>query len=443
MIGINNEFYGIKIIAQPANGPVAIKLCRSFAKLLNKKNKEIEMKGTVSNSWLHLCWRLTACVIMTGLLYACGNQENSPSLSNSSSLFKPYLMITTGSMPQAVAIGDVNGDGRNDVVMTTFSFFSPANDYKLIVFTQNSTGALNPPVIYATSGVDGQYPSSVAIGDISNDGKSEVVVGNFGLNIQVFSQDGSGGLFVSATYPTVNSERIKLADLNNDGRLDVVGVGYNTDSVDVFYQKTDGTLNSPTTYAVTHWGVEDLKVGDVNNDGLMDIILTNGRSNPPQVAILTQVLGGSFNAPVYYNFGDVFPGGVAVGDVTGDGKQDVIVTYGGNLGHLGVFAQNSVGALNPATTYSTYDIPESVEIADVNSDVKSDVVVLHGGFDAMGIYLQKTDGTLSTEELYTLPRASHYNPHGLAVGDINGDGLPDVVIASYDNTSGLVVLYHK
>ncbi len=118
-------------------------------------------------------------------------------------------MIPTGSMPEAVAIGDINGDGRNDVVMTTYSYFSPSTDYKLIVFTQNSSGELNPPVIYTTSGAGGNYPSSVAIGDINNDGKNEVVIGNDGLNIEVFSQDGSGGLISSAVYPTVNSHRIK------------------------------------------------------------------------------------------------------------------------------------------------------------------------------------------------------------------------------------------
>lgn len=391
--------------------------------------------------WLR-CWRVVVCAITISTISACSSQNNDPPPSNTtSSLFKPYLMIPTGSMPQAVAIGDVNGDGKNDVVMTTFSYFSPSTDYKLIVFIQNSSGGLNPPIIYATSGVDGQYPSSVAIGDINNDGKNEVVVGINGLNIEIFSEDGSGGLLSTATYPTINSERVKIADLNNDGRLDIVGVG--TGGVDVFYQKADGSLNVATNHAVAWGGVKDLKVGDINSDGLLDIILMGWPGSSPQIAVMFQMPGGSFSTPVYNDFGDVFPGGVAVGDVTGDGKHDVVVSYGGNLGHLGVFAQNSGGALNPAAPYSSYDIPESIEVADISSDGKPDVIVLHGGFDTMGVYRQKADGTLSTEEFYPLPRASHYSPHGLAVGDINGDGLPDVVIASYDNTSGLVVLYHK
>ena len=82
-----------------------------------------------------------------------------------------------------------------------------------------------------------------------------------------------------------------------------------------------------------------------------------------------------------------------------------------------------------------------MEIADVTGDGRKDVIVLHGGWDAMGVYEQLPDGTLRKEELYGIPYASHYNPHGLAVGDINGDGQNDVVIADYNY--GLVVLYHN
>lgn len=403
------------------------------------------MKSTAfPKKWLRY-WHIVTLILTICLMSACsGNNNDPPPSTSASSLFKPYLMLPTGSMPEAVAIGDVNGDGRNDVVMTTYSFFSPTTDYKLLVFVQNSSGELNPHVIYPTSGAGGNYPSAVAIGDINNDGKNEVLISNDGLNIEVFSLDGAGGLISGAVYPTFNSHRVKIADLNNDGRLDVVGVGYNSGGVDVFYQNADGTLNAPTTSAVATSGIEDLKIGDVNNDGLMDIVLMDAHTVPPRIVVATQTVGGSLNSPVYYNFGDVvFPGGIAIGDVTGDGKNDVVSTYGGNFGQLSVFTQNGLGTLNTATTYTSYDIPEPAAIADLTADGKPDVIVLHGGFDTMGVYRQKTDGTLSPEEFYPLPRASHYNPHGVAVGDINGDSLPDVVIASYDNTSGLVVLYHK
>ena len=107
----------------------------------------------------------------------------------------------------------------------------------------------------------------------------------------------------SAVYPTINSHKIKIADLNHDGRLDVVGIGWGTDTADVLLQNAGGTLNPSITYTVTHGGYDDLEVGDVNNDGLTDIIVMSGQSLLPNVGLLTQKTDGTFNPPVYYSVG--------------------------------------------------------------------------------------------------------------------------------------------
>ena len=91
-------------------------------------------------------------------------------------------------------------------------------------------------------------------------------------------------------------------------------------------------------------------------------------------------------------------------------------------------------------SHNALDIPGPVVIDDVTSDGRKDVIVLHGGWESAGIYQQLTDGTLQDEDLYTVPGTSYYNPHGVAVGDINSDGLKDIVIADYQ---GLVILYGR
>jgi hypothetical protein len=360
--------------------------------------------------------------------------------SHAGGLFQPYVSTPTGSWPEAVAIGDVNGDGLNDVVMTTSYYFDPAHDYKLFVFLQNPDGTLVAPAIHATRGT----PKSVAIADMDGDGFADVIVGNSGLGIEVFKQGASGTLDSSTFYSTSYSDKIRAADLNNDGLMDVVGIDWGSNFAGVMLGNTSGTLSTAVTYTAPHGGYDDLEVGDINGDGLSDIVVMSGQSySNPNLSVLTQLAGGDFSPVASYNVGsNILTSGVGVGDVDGDGKSDVVVSYGGNRPNasIGLYLQNGSGTLtSPPTSLTSYDIPESVDVADVNLDGKQDVIVLHGGWVAAGVYLQQADGSLAPEDLYSLPYASHYNKHGLAIGDINNDGRPDIAIADYNN--GLVILY--
>jgi hypothetical protein len=343
-----------------------------------------------------------------------------------------------------VAIGDVNGDGRNDVVMTTSYYTNPQNSSDIFVFLQDSSGELSSPIKYPTNSPYANRPTSIDIGDLNHDGRADVVVGNCGSNIGVFIQNASGNLLAGRYYPTVNSCSIKLADLNNDGLLDVVGIGSETYSVDVFLQNANGTLNPPTSYRV-NYPCSEIEVGDVNHDGLTDIIVLRGPSySSPNIGVLLQRADGSFDPAIYYDLGgyELAPG-VAIGDVNGDNLEDVVVTYGEKwpFSTVGVLLQNTDGTLNSIISYESYNSPESVVIADMNHDGKKDVVVAHGKWEALGVYRQGTNGSLLPEELYPLPYMPHHNPQGLAVGDINGDGFNDVVLVDYNH--GLTVLYNR
>lgn len=357
-----------------------------------------------------------------------------------SGFFKPYTTIWAGnSDAQAVAIGDVNGDNKNDVILVNRQYNDPVYDNKLLVYSQTDTGGLSPAAIYATTGTFADPPYSVAIGDINNDGKDEVVLSNEGKNIEVFVQDGLGGLVSQAVYTTDQAGIIGIADLNNDGRLDVASVGYQN-SLAVFLQNTGGTLDAPVFYAVSAGaGWNDLKLGDVNNDGLTDIVAMSGQGFGPNVSVLIQKSDSTLEQAVYYDLGgNELAGAVAVGDLNNDGLNDIALAYGwaSDITGLGLFYQNSSGTLNSAITFSAFG-DTCLQIADINRDGRQDLLALKHD---LAVYLQAAGGTMMTAELYDLADSS-YNHQAFAVGDINSDGLEDIVIADYNK--GLNILYRQ
>ena len=355
-----------------------------------------------------------------------------------SALFSPYTSTVTGSYPESVAVGDVNGDGLADVVLTTTYYLDPAHDFKLYVFLQQADGQLASPVLYPTHSDGANLARSMQIGDVNGDGRQDIVLGN-NNNIEVFLQRADGSLAPSVVYPTPMAQIIRIGDVNDDGRADVVGLDWNSNNVAVFLQNAGGTLNPAVMYIAPHGGYNDIDLGDVNGDGLTDIVVMSGQQFiVPNVVVLTQAATGGFNAPVSYSItSGVLTHGVAVGDVNGDGRNDIVVTYGGNVpsSKIGVFYQNAAGGLNPVVSFDSFDLPRAVEIADVNRDGRADIVVLGSG---VAVYLQNADGSLQAQEVYVSP--SGFWPQGLAVGDFNGDRLPDIAVVDF--TFGLVTLMH-
>jgi fibronectin type 3 domain-containing protein len=360
-----------------------------------------------------------------------------------SGLFLPYQAIAVPSEADAVAIGDVTGDGRADVVFTTGYDADPANDFHVFVLAQGPDGLLAPPVGYATAGSYAQRPGSVAIGDITGDGLADVVVGLDRYGIQVFPGQPDGTLGAASFTATSDSTRIRVGQLDGDGHVDVVGIGWGSDTVSVFHA-AGGVLAPPQVYAAVHNGWDDLEVGDVNGDGRTDIIVMSGQGYGPNVSVLHQAVDGTFGPAEEHSLGDqVLTHGVGVGDTTGDGRADVVASYGGNSpsSRVALWTQRSDGTLGEPVVQTSYDIPEPVDVADLDLDGRADVVTLHGGWQQAGVYLGRADGTLGAEQLYPIPYASHYSVHGLAIGDVNGDGWPDVVAADYNN--GIIILSRR
>jgi hypothetical protein len=183
-----------------------------------------------------------------------------------------------------------------------------------------------------------------------------------------------------------------------------------------------------------------MATGDVTGDGRDDLVAYALGHSTDNVTVLEQDPLGGFGPGSLADLGEnSTPNGVAVGDVTGDGLADVVVTYGGNrpTSMVAVFAQDGTGGLAAPVAYPSHDIPTAVRIADMDGDGRQDVVVVHPGWVTFGIYVQTTRGTLAPEERYPLPNVDRVFDDYLAVGDLNGDGRPDVAVAA--QRRGLVV----
>lgn len=365
--------------------------------------------------------------------------------------FNPYIAIHTGSWPEAVAIGDVNNDQRNDVVLVTSHYFDPKNDFKLFVFLQNQNGSLDSPIRYDTAGSRVHSPVTVAIGDFNSDDRNDVAVGLKDDRIQVFLQKESGILDIPFDLMTNNARKIRAGDFNHDGRTDLAGIG--SDNVEIFFQYDTGGFMGGIMYLAEYGGYSDLRAGDVNHDGLTDLVVTCGCLDVDAFSVLLQNdQWGGFEPPMLYSLeNDLSIISIAIGNVNVNREdvdtiklQDVIAAcYAFDPdSHIAIFPQNRSGLLDSPESLDSYDCLQVVETGDINSDGFTDIVVLHGGAQSsLGVYVQRQDGNLSTEALYDIPYASQYNSHGLALGDINSDGKNDVVIADYNN--GLVILYNN
>jgi hypothetical protein len=311
----------------------------------------------------------------------------------------------------------------------------------LLVYLQNADGSLANPVSYVASA----NPISLAVGDLNHDGRADIVASDFISNtISVYSQKVDGTLASRVTYATgIQPDALAVGDLNHDGLDDVAVSHWNSPSIGIFTQKPTGSLNTMLAYSAPLAGYDDIAIGDVNGDGLNDVVKMNGINVVPRLSVYLQTNTGFLAGASPYDInctGDCSPGGLAVGDVTGDGRADVLVSYGGiaPTSNIALFEQAGDGSLLAPVSSPAHDVPEPLKLADINLDGYADLVVAHGYWgDGFSVYLQPLNGY----SFFSLPHlGSYYEPQALSVADLNGDGLPDVVVAG---TGGLVVAYRN
>jgi len=327
--------------------------------------------------------------------------------------------FAAGSGTASVAVGDFNGDGKQDLAVPNYS------KWYVSVLLGNGDGTFKAAGNYGVAG----YPVSVTVGDFNGDGHLDLAVACHGYsysnipdNVTVLLNKGDG-TFQSAVYYAVGASpsSVTVGDFNHDGYPDLAVANGGTTTVSVLFNNGDGTFQAAVNYGV-HWSPSSVTVGDFNGDGKLDLAVANQGSG--DVSVLINNGDGTFQGAVNYG-ADTGPRSVTVGDFNGDGYLDLAVANQTN-NDVSVLLGNGDGTFQGAVNYAVGNSPQSVTVRDFNGDGYLDLATANNGSGDVSVLLGKGDGTFQGAVNY----AAGSGLQAVTVGDFNGDGTADLAVAS-------------
>jgi DNA-binding beta-propeller fold protein YncE len=392
-------------------------------------------------------------------LVTANNDDGTVSvlLGNGDGTFRSPLTLfvgPNGGRPDGVAVADVNGDGKLDIISSNDDGISPST---VSVFLGNGDGTFQAPATFTV----GTSPRNVVVADLNGDGSPDIVTADYGttgargsgsVSVLFGNGDGTfGGTFDSTSHKFtgsgkavltgINATTVAVADLAGDGTPDLVVADYGTksapgNSVEVL-PGGHGSFGFPTTYTAGT-GAYSVQVAHLRGDGKpLDLVVANRIDST--VSVLLGSGTGSFGNQTVSNVGP-HPVTVAVADVNGDGNLDLITAnYGDNT--ASVLLGNGDGTFQGQQTFAGGFKPSSAVLADLNSDGKPDLVVADFGShykpdNEVTVLLGNGDGSFPVPSTFTVGA----RPLGVAVTDVNGDGKPDVITANRYGNSVSVLL---
>jgi hypothetical protein len=348
--------------------------------------------------------------------------------------FAPAAGYPVGpSLPQAVAVADLDGDSIPDVVSANLVG-------SVSVLIGRGDGTFDAATHFGT-GVD--TLSALAVGDLNGDGAPDVVVGSrSSQQAVVLLNDGAGRLGSPRPFPvggaafTLNA--LALGELTGDGRLDVAAghsFGFGAAFVSLLAGDGAGGLGAPAMVGASQLGVLALAIGDVSGDGQADVVTAHADG---RVVVLLGDGAGGLAAS-----GEVraaaFPSSIALGDVSGDGHLDLVIADLEGQGAVVLFNDGTGGFPSGAGYFlgSDVQLPTGVALADLTSDGVLDIAIADGrGSVAVLVGLGAGGFALASGSPFPAGRGLSH----VAAGDLDGDGLTDLVVADQDGGQVLVLL---
>jgi Tol biopolymer transport system component len=328
--------------------------------------------------------------------------------------------FATGGAPASLAVADLNGDGQPDVVTANES------GHGLSVLLHGA-GMFEARRDYPT----GSSPYSLAVGDLDGDGDPDLAsAARSGKSVTVLLNRGDG------TFGAARRDRgghvpagLVIGDLDGDGKPDLALVNEQAGSVSVLLNRGDGSFGPQNHYAAGSYPLS-VAIGDVTGDGRADLVIGHSVDNR-SVSVLPGTGDGSFGHRRSFAAGEE-TADVALADLDGDGTLDIVAAS-----RCRVLALLNRGGGSFAAAHdlgSGVDCPDRLAIADLDGDGRPDVVATGNAYafpSTVSVFLNRGGGRFGTPRDYESGGKGD-DPGDVAIGDVNGDGSPDIVRANYD-----------
>lgn len=352
--------------------------------------------------------------------------------------FSPRLDITVGNEPLGLAIADFDGDGKADVAVGIYD--NGSGNKVRILRNIGSPGNLqfDTPFDLTT----GSGPERMAAGDLDNDGKPDLVVANPGNStLTIFRNVSTPGSLSFATVQTLffpTPHQVVIADFDGDGKPDLIVTSNSGRLVSVFHHASDPNtiaFDSRTDFSLESYP-NQLAVADIDGDGKPDILVPLQNTSNLWIYRNTSSPGTVGAQTVSPFVTGTSPEGIAVGDLNADGRIDILVPSVAT-NSLAVFTNGSSPGSSLSLSRKDWPTgagPGAVAVGDLNRDGLPDVVVANGGANTITIF--RNTSSSGVIDLTAQPDlATPLRPINVVIGDVDGDGLFDIVVANHDSQS--------